>query len=75
MLPCAVLMTIVNLYSVKVAAKALTWLSSIKFLVFAFIIIIGVWKLIQNSMCTFLYCQIFCLSINYGRLSADNNTV
>ena len=45
----AVLLTIVNVYSVKVVAKLLTWLSSLKFLAFAFIVILGIWKLIQHG--------------------------
>lgn len=44
----------VNVYSVKVVAKTLTWLSSIKFLAFSFIIALGVWKLIQNGIKSYL---------------------
>ena len=45
-----VVLTMVNVYSVKASAWLLTWLSSIKTLALAFIIVLGVWKLIENGI-------------------------
>ncbi len=43
------LLAIVNLYSVRIAARLLNWLSSMKLLALVFVIILGVWKLIQHG--------------------------
>ena len=49
LLSCIALLTIVNVYSVKLAAKLLIWMSSIKMLALCFVIILGIWKLIENG--------------------------
>ena len=45
----AVILTIVNVYSVRLSAALLTWLSFFKILVIAFVIILGTWKLSQQG--------------------------
>ena len=45
----AVLLTIVNVYSVKLVTRLLNWLSSLKFLAYAFLVVLGIWKLIERG--------------------------
>lgn len=46
-----VLLMMVNVYSVKLSARLLTWLSSFKILAIAFVIVLGIWKLIRQGDC------------------------
>jgi amino acid transporter len=56
-----VVVTFVNIYSVRLSATFFTWLSSVKILIFVFIISLGVWKLIERGMCV-------CVCVPAGRI-------
>ena len=47
--PFLVLITIVSIYSVRLSASLLTWLSFLKIVAIVFVIILGMWKLIQRG--------------------------
>ena len=52
-----VVITIVNVYSMRLSAGLLTWLSSLKILAIAFVVILGMWKLIQRGN---VFCFVLC---------------
>ena len=47
----AVLMTSVNIYSVKLAARLMTALSSLKLIALAAIVVLGAWHFIRKGEC------------------------